>query len=169
MKEDIVLSINCTAVGWEVELCKQRKPLHVNIKKPTSMTLHCSCHAPLESSWFHCSIWILCIALNSQHLNLTWSYTKHPIHQLRLGLLGNYRYMRIHMKVHQISVTKILTFFCSDHWVVCDAQVLNGLLERVDWKHAIRKPLGIIPAGTLIIAKSDYKRLALIYPHYNLW
>ncbi|CAK9272818.1 unnamed protein product [Sphagnum jensenii] len=27
-------------------------------------------------------------------------------------------------------------------------EVLNGLLERVDWKHAIRKPLGIIPAGT---------------------
>jgi sphingosine kinase len=27
-------------------------------------------------------------------------------------------------------------------------EILNGLLERVDWKHAIRKPLGIIPAGT---------------------
>ncbi|KAH9561503.1 hypothetical protein CY35_05G024900 [Sphagnum magellanicum] len=27
-------------------------------------------------------------------------------------------------------------------------EVLNGLLQRVDWKHAIRKPLGIIPAGT---------------------
>jgi hypothetical protein len=34
-----------------------------------------------------------------------------------------------------------------------DAQILNGLLERVDWKHAIRKPLGIIPAGTIIIAE----------------
>jgi hypothetical protein len=47
-----------------------------------------------------------------------------------------------------------------------DAQILNGLLERVDWKHAIRKPLGIIPAGTIIIAEVIFG--SLNFPDYNL-
>ena len=37
----------------------------------------------------------------------------------------------------------------------CDAclemQVLNGLLERPDWKAAIKMPIGIIPAGTILV------------------
>jgi hypothetical protein len=49
-----------------------------------------------------------------------------------------------------------------------DAQILNGLLERVDWKHAIRKPLGIIPAGTIIIAEVIFGLWSLNFPHYNL-
>lgn len=34
-------------------------------------------------------------------------------------------------------------------------KVLNGLLEREDWKVAIKTPLGVIPAGTIFILVFD--------------
>lgn len=49
------------------------------------------------------------------------------------------------------SYIEFLWSHCCD--VCFEVQVLNGLLERPDWEAAIKMPIGIIPAGT-ILAKS---------------